>query len=111
MIGSYLVDSIVLKKYNGKDKWQTPIARTPETVKCYIEYKNVQVNDFAGNLVVSKAQILIRPRTIIRSGFETRAAKTIAYEDLVNFDSSDHTIVQIGKGKDFSTRFLRVFVQ
>jgi len=76
-----------------------------------VEYLNQQVFDVNGALVMSAATVLMRPRTIIRTGFSTRAAATIAYEDLITVDGIDHTIIQIAKTRDFRTRFLRVFLQ
>ena len=111
MIRAYLLHSITLKKYMGQDTWGEPTARVDETVKCYIDYKNRNVAGIDGTTVVSMAKIMIEPRTIVRSGFATRAANTIAYEDLVNFDDSDHVIIKVGRPGDFSTRFTEVYVQ
>ena len=111
MVGPYLVDSLTLKTYTGTDVLGTPTTRGSVTVPCYITYKNEQVTSIEGQIVVSKAFILMRPWTIIRTGFSTRAAKTIAYEDIMNFDGVDHAIIQIAKDKDFSTRALRVYVR
>lgn len=111
MIKAYLVSSITLKKYMGEDTWGEPTARVNETVGCYIDYKNRNVAGIDGTTVVSMAKIMTEPRTIIRSGFATRAANTIAYEDLVNFDGADHSIIQIGRPGDFSTRFTEVYVK
>ena len=111
MIKAYLVNSITLKKYMGEDTWGEPTARVNETVACYIDYKNRNVAGIDGTTVVSAAKIMIEPRTVIRSGFASRAAGTIAYEDLINFDDSDHAIIKIGRPGDFSTRFTEVYVQ
>ena len=111
MIGAYLVNSVTLRKYNGEDVWGTPTARTDEIVKCYIDYKNRNVTGVAGTVVVSMAKVLMEPRTIIRSGFSTRAANTIAYEDVVAFDGKDHVILQIAQAGDFRTRMTEVYAQ
>ncbi len=95
----------------GEDQWGEPTSRINETVKCYIDYKSRYVSGTDGITVVSMAKIMIEPRTIVRSGFLTRSAGTIAYEDLVNFDDSDHAIIKIGRPGDFSTRFTEVYVQ
>lgn len=103
--------TIVLKKYMGQDTWGEPTARVNETVGCYIDYKNRNVAGIDGTTIVSMAKIMIEPRTIIRTGFATRAADTIAYEDLVNFDDSDHVIIQIARPGDFRTRFTEIYVK
>lgn len=97
----------------GQDSWGEPTARVNETVGCYIDYKNRNVTGIDGTTVVSMAKIMMEPRTIIRTGFNTRTAitKDVAYEDLVNFDDSDHVIIQIGRPGDFSTRFTEVYVK
>lgn len=95
----------------GQDSWGEPTARVNETVGCYIDYKNRNVADIDGTTVISAAKIMIEPRAIIRTGFATRAAGTIAYEDLVNFDGADHVIIQIGRPGDFRTRFTEIYVK
>jgi len=105
------VQTIVLKKFMGQDTWGEPTARVNETVWCYIDYKNRNVSGIDGMTVVSQAKIMIEPRTIIRTGFATRGADTIAYEDLVYFDNSDHIIISIGRPGDFSTRFTEIYVK
>ena len=110
MIGPYLIDSVVLKQYKGEDEYGTPSARTSVTVKARIDYKNRQVTTLAGENIVSMAKILVRDRTITRSSFSTRATTTIAYEDTINFDGTDHAIIRIARQKDFSTRFMEIYV-
>jgi len=110
MIGPYLINSITLKQFKGEDEWGTPKDRTSVTVKSRIDYKNRQVENEAGELVVSKAKVFMRPRTITRTGFALRATNTIAYEDLITDDGIDHAIILIGKAQDFSVRFLEVYI-
>jgi len=110
MIGVYLVDTIVLRKHNGTDTWQEPSATTDETLRAFIDYKNRQINNTMGQLVVSMAKIMIRPRIIIVSGFNTRAAGTISYKDKIVFDGVEHGIVMMSKMRDFSVRGLEVYV-
>jgi len=110
MIGPYLVDNVVLKQYTGEDEFGTPTARTSVTVKSNVDYKNRQVTSLAGETIVSMAKVLMRNRTITRSGFDTRATSTIAYEDTINFDGVDHAIIRIARKKDFSVRYMEVYV-
>ena len=111
MIGPYLMDSITLKQFTGSDIYGTPTATTDLTVRVRIDYKNRQIVGLDGNLVVSKAKVQMRTRDIIRTGFDSRAVNTIAYEDILTFDGVDSIIIQISKAKDFTTRFLEVYVQ
>ena len=110
MIMAYSTDTVVLKQYKGESEFGTPNARTNVTVKSRIDYGNRQVTDLAGEIIVSNAKILMEDRVITRSGFDTRATGTIAYEDLVNYDGIDHTIIRISRIKDFRTRHMEVYV-
>jgi len=110
MIGPYLVNSITLKQFKGENEWGVPNTRTNVTVKSRIDYKNREVYNEAGELVVSMAKVFMRPRDIVRTSFSTRAVNTVAYEDLITFDGSDHAIIAIGKAQDFSVKFLEVWV-
>jgi len=110
MIGPYLVNSVTLKQFKGSDVHGTPSTRTSVTVKSRIDYKNRKVENEAGEVVVSKAKVYMRPRTITRTDFSTRASNTIAYEDLITFDGIDHAIILIAKIQDFSVKFLEVYI-
>ena len=110
MIGPYLIDTITLNQYKGEDEYGTPSTRTSVTVKARIDYKNRQITNLAGETVVSMAKIIVRNRTITRSDFSTRTASTIAYEDTITFDGTIHAIVRIARQKDFTTRFMEVYV-
>ena len=110
MIGPYLVDNVTLKQYKGEDEYGTPATRTSVTVKAWVDYKNRQITSLAGETIISMAKIIMRDRTITRSGFSSRATTTIAYEDTINFDGVDHAIIRISRQKDFSVRFMEVYV-
>ena len=110
MIGAYLVDTVVLRKHNGTDKWREPSATTDETIKAFVDYKARQVSNAMGQVVMSMAKVMIRPRTIIVDGFSTRASKTISYQDKLVFDGVEHGIITIGKMRDFSVRGMEVYV-
>ncbi len=110
MIGPYLTDRITLKQFNGVGEFGAKAATTDISLKCLIDYKNRQAIDSSGEQVVSRAKILIRPRNILRSGFDTRGTGFIAYEDVIVFDGVEHAIIQIGKKKDFSVRYLEILV-
>lgn len=110
MIGSYLVDKITLRLDRGSDKWQEPNEPKDITVKVFIDYGERRIENAQGEMVVSMAKILMRPRTIITTGFATRAANTISYKDVITYDGEKHAIVRISKARDFSVRCLEVYV-
>ena len=110
MIKAYLTDTVVLKQYKGEDEYGTPNSRTEVSLKARVDYKNRNVIDLSGEEVVSMARVLLSPMSIIRSGFSTRSASTIAYEDVLEVDGVDHAIVSIGKQGDFSTRYMEVYI-
>ena len=110
MIGAYLVDKVTLRMDKGSDEWQEPNTAQDVAVKAFIDYGERRIQNEAGQLVVSMAKVLMRPRTIIKTGFATRATKTIAYKDKVIFDGEEHGILRISKARDFSVRGMEVYV-
>ena len=111
MIGPYLVDKITHTQEKGRaDTYGTPNTRRDVSRKARIDYKNRNVVNAEGEIVVSMAKVLIRPLTIIRNNFSTRATNTSAYEDIITFDGTDHAILAIGKVQDFSTKFMEIWV-
>lgn len=110
MIGSYLVDKITLRLHRGNDKWQEPNEPKDITVRTFINYGERRIENAAGEMVVSMAKVLMRPRTIITSGFDTRAANTISYKDTLIYDGEEHAIMRISKARDFTVRSLEVYV-
>ncbi len=110
MIGSYLVDSITLRMHKGSDKWKEPISPEDVTVKVFIDYGERRIENAQGEMVMSMAKVLMRPRTVIRSGYSTRAANTISYKDKIIFDGQSYSIMRITKPRDFSVRSVEVYV-
>ena len=110
MVGSYLVDTITLRLDKGMDKWQEPNTAEDITVRAFIEHGERRIQNESGEMVVSMARVHMRPRTIITSGFATRADKTISYKDTIIFDGEEHGIMRISKSRDFSVRDLVVYV-
>lgn len=108
MIGPYCTETVTIKQHKGTDKWGTPNTRTSVTVNARVDYTRKLITTVEGDLVTSELSVLMRPRTIITSGFSSRAANTIAYEDLITVDGIDHEIGSIRKLQDFSTRALEV---
>jgi len=110
MIGAYLIDKITLRIDKGNDEWQEPLTPEDITVRAFIEYGEYRIQNAEGEMIVSKTRVLMRPRTIIVTGFATRASNTISYKDKVIFDSITHAIAHIGKLRDFSVRGFAVYV-
>ncbi|MDD4984337.1 MAG: hypothetical protein PHQ43_00910 [Dehalococcoidales bacterium] len=110
MIGPYLTDTITLRLHKGTDKWGEPNTTQDTTVKGFIEYKERQVTNALGQLVVSMVKVTLRPMTIIRDGYATRAANTIGYMDKMVIDGEVRAIVSLGKGRDFSVRTTEVYL-
>lgn len=110
MIGSYLIDKVTLQMDKGSDEWQEPNAYQDVVVRVFIDYGERRIQNAQGEVVVSMAKVLMRPRTIITSGFATRERNTISYKDRIVFDGITHAIMRIGKARDFSVRSLEVYV-
>ena len=111
MIGSYLIDKITLRESNGTDTHQEPLTPTDVPLRAFIEYKERRIEDRTGQIIVSKAKVMIRPRTTIETGLNTRGTKKIAYEDEIIFpDGTVHAIKHIGQSRDFSIRSTDVYV-
>ena len=110
MIGAYLVDSVTLRMDKGNDEWQEPLPTEDTTVRSFIDYGERRIQNAEGEVVVSMAKVYMRPRTILTTGFATRAAKTIAYKDTIIFDGITHAIMRISKSRDFSIRSMDVYV-
>ncbi len=94
----------------GSDKYQEPLPPEDITIKVFIDYKERRIENAEGQIVVSLANVRMRPRTIITSGFSTRADNTISYKDIIIYDGIEHGIIKINKSRDFSIRSLDVYV-
>ena len=110
MIGAYLINSVTLKQFMGKDQWGEPIATTNITVKARIDYKETVVNGPGTEIITSKMMVMLKNRAIITDNFATRTANTIAYEDQITVDGIDHHILQIATKSDFCQRYMEVYL-
>jgi hypothetical protein len=110
MIGAYLIHSITLKQYKGKDQWGDPVAATSRTIKARVEYRETVVQKTGTESVVSRMKVLLTNRDIITADFSTRAINTIAYEDKITVDGVDHDIYQIATQSDFCQRYMEVYL-
>ena len=96
MIGAYLIDSAV-QKVHTFDKWGEIDTTTSTTIKCRIDEKNRIVVNEKGEQVVSGAKLLMKIRTV-------------TFSDLFTFDDIDHPVLKVAKVKDFTARYLEVYV-
>ncbi len=110
MIGAYLVDTVTLRMNKGKDTHQEPLTPEDVSVKAFIEYGEFRIQNAEGIMVVSNTKVRMRPRTIITSGFSTRADNTISDKDLIVFDGAEHAIMKINKSRDFTVRSFDIYV-
>jgi hypothetical protein len=110
VIAAYLINSVTLNQFVGKDKYQKPLTRLAETLKARVDFKERRMYGLDGVLIVSSAKLLIKNRAIIVSGFETRGANTISYKDTLTIDGVEHVIAVIAREQDFRARFLSVYV-
>ena len=110
MIETYLVDKITLRMDKGNDIYQEPLTPEDITVKAFIEYGEFRVQNAEGEVIVSNTKVHMKPRTIITSGFDTRAANTISYKDIIIFDNSSHAIMKLNKARDFTIRSIVAYV-
>jgi len=95
MIKAYLTDTIIIKTITY-DKWGEGSEET-ETIKGRIEYKTKMVRNEKGEQVVSSARVMLESRTL-------------GHKDKINFDSTDHAILNIAKIKDFNNQHIEVDV-
>ena len=110
MITAYLTDSITLKQFNGVDQWGEHAATTDLTVKAFVDQTQRVIKGNAGVLVVSSGKVCIEPRTIITTGFSTRAVNTLSYMDIITIDNVDYPIIKISQMRDFRVRHLEVYI-
>lgn len=95
----------------GSDKWQEPLTPEDITVRAFINYGERRIENAEGEMVMSTAKIMMRPRAIIVDDFSTRAAKTISYKDIIIYaDGTKHSIKKIIHSRDFSIRSTDVYV-
>jgi hypothetical protein len=97
MIGSYLNDTITLRVAGAKDKWGEPTTATDVTVKVRFEFGNFIVRNEKGEQVVASGRIYMKNRTI-------------SYQDKIIYNGLTYRIGQIEYPKDFSIRYIYLYV-
>jgi hypothetical protein len=110
MLKAYLTDTVTLKQYKGKDQWGEHSASTDLSIRAFVDQVQRVVTNQAGLLVTSSGKVLIEPRTIIFTGFSTRAANTISYQDILTINGVDYPILKIATMRDFRVRHLEVYI-
>lgn len=110
MLKAYLIDDVTLKQFKGSDQWGSHNTTTDIAIKARVDYKERRLVNANNEVVVSMAKVMMEPRTVITSGFATRAANTIAYLDKITVDGVDRNIIRIAKANDFRTRHLEVYI-
>ena len=96
MIDIYLNDDVIIRTIT-KDVYGAISSTSDAAIKGYIEYKVKNVTNFEGVEAVSNAQIYIKTRTI-------------NFDDKVVFDSIEHSILIFQKPRDFTNKFMILFV-
>lgn len=95
MINAYLIDTVIIKKITY-DQWGETSEST-EIIKARVIYGSRLVRNFAGEQVVSSAQVMLKNRTL-------------SHADKITFDGIDHAILNISKARGFSYHILIVDV-
>ena len=110
MIKAYCTDTITLKQYMGADQWGEHITPVEVTFRAHVDQTQRVVIGQAGQLVTSTGKVLMDKRTIVTTGFATRAANTISYQDIIVIEGVDYPIIKIAQARDFRVRHLEVYI-
>ena len=110
MIKAYCTDTITLKQYKGSDQWGEHNATTNLTFKAHVDQTQRVIMGQAGQLVTSSGKVLMEKRTIVTTGFATRATNTVSYQDIITSEGVDYPIIKIAQARDFRVRYLEVYI-
>ncbi len=110
LMQAYRTKSVTLVRHKGEDTYQEPLATDTEAHKVFPEWKNRNVTDLDGEIVVSKACLKFRLLTVIQSNYATRVANTISYRDTITVDGISYKIVSFEEPRDFTARFTGVYI-
>ena len=95
MINAYMNDEITLKT-STLDQWnKATYAET--TIKGRFEYKTKLIRNLQGEQVVSSARVFL-------------ADQTIGHNDKIIYGGKEYSILSIEQMKDFSTKFIRIYL-
>lgn len=95
MINAYCKDSITVKT-STRDQWGTA-TYTSATVKGRFEFKTKMVRNLQGEQVVSSANVIL-------------PLMTLTHDEKIYYGSKEYSILGIEEAKDFSNRFMRIYL-
>ena len=95
MIGCYMTDSLTLKTAT-LDTWGKA-SYTSTIIKVRFEYKTKLVRNIQGEQIVSTANVILTDRIL-------------THADKIVYGGVEYSIISIGKAKDFSNKFLRIYL-
>jgi hypothetical protein len=95
MINAYMTDSITISSI-AYGTWGTSVP-TNVTIKGRFEFKTKLVRNTAGEQAVSSANVLL-------------PVMVLGHQDKVIYDSKTYSILAIERKKDFSNRFLLIYL-
>jgi len=106
MIGAYMVDPVVIWKWNGYDSWNEPLSGTAVDAVGYVEWGTKLVRNLKGELVPSTARILLSKIVDYQLG------RPLCHEDRIEISGAGtpRVILAIEKPKElgFSGLFYEV---
>lgn len=95
MLNTYMTDTITLKQVTYGTWGGT--TETQVAIKGRFEFKTKLVRNMAGEQVVSSANVII-------------PVMTIGHQDKITYDSKNYSILTIELKKDFSNRFILIYL-
>jgi hypothetical protein len=96
MLKVYMTDDITIKTITY-DQWGSP-STSSATAKGRFEFKTKLVRNIAGEQVVSSANVMLPADTVI------------GHQDKITYVGKDYSILTIELKKDFSNRFLLIYL-
>lgn len=95
MINAYMQDNLIIKS-TTYDVWGVP-TYTENSAKGYFTFKTKLVRNQAGEQVVSSANVML-------------PVMTLGHQDKITYAGKDYSILTIELKKDFSNRFLLIYL-
>lgn len=103
MLRAYMQDDITVLYDNGQDIYNEPLATTDVEMKAYIIWESHLINKISGGQVVgspmiSRAKVYVMP------------TRVVTHKDKIKIDTTEYTILDVGRGKDFSQNHQEVHI-
>ena len=98
MINAYMLDTIIIHKSNGNDKYGEPLVDSDITIKGRFNIGTALVKDIKGENVYSSASVMIK-------------SQALSHEDFIEFNGKNYAIISISKPRDFSWGYMEVFLK